>query len=91
MFSFFPCQPHTEDGRGFPRPEIRIPGRITPHLTQGRKIAADLTVQELGVLWRQVARQVEEQGLSLGVHAALPRERQGETGPVEDADSVSQC
>jgi hypothetical protein len=74
-FSFFPCQPHGEGGRGFARPEVRIPGRITPHLTQGKKIARDLTLATLDDLWRDVVRQVEEQELALGVYAELPRKR----------------
>jgi hypothetical protein len=91
MFSFFPCQPHAEDGRGFGRPEIQIPGRITNHLTQGKKIARDLTIEELGDLWRRVAEQVEDQGLSLGVHADLPQKRREGRRRAEDSDSLGRC
>lgn len=91
MFSFFPCLPHAEDGRGFARPEIQLPGCITGHLTQGKKIARDLTVAEVGELWRHLAEEVEEQGLSLGVHAELPQKRPKGGGGVEDPDSGRRC
>jgi hypothetical protein len=71
-FSFFPCRPYDADGNGFARAEINIPGFITRHLTQGKKIARDLSPDELRELWEIVATQVREQGLFLGVHATLP-------------------
>ena len=74
-FSFFPCQPQDDRGRGFARPEVYIPGYVTRHLTQGKKIARDLTLAELGELWQEVVRQVEEQQLALGVRAELPPKR----------------
>lgn len=76
MFSFFPCQPYEENGRGFARPEVHIPGFITRHLMQGKKVARDLSLAEIGELWEQVARQVEAQGLALGTSAELPPLRQ---------------
>lgn len=91
MFSFFPCGPYDHGERGFARPEIHIPGFITRHLTQGKKIARDLSLAEVGELWEQVVRQVESQGLSLGTYAELPPEG-GEGGRrVEDPDSVARC
>jgi hypothetical protein len=74
MFSFFPCLDY-DDGEGFARPTIDISGRITPHLTQGKKITRDLSVAEVRGLWEAVVHQVEDQGLSLGVHADEPRLR----------------
>jgi hypothetical protein len=75
MFSFFPCRPLDLDGGGFARPEIAIPGFITRHLTQGKKIARDLSLAELDELWETVVAQVEAQGLALGIEAQLPPER----------------
>jgi len=91
MYSFFPCQPYKADGGGFARPEIGIPGFITPHLTQGAKIARDLDMNKLRELWETVAGQVQRQGLMLGVFADLPPQSQrqvaGETltGPASCA------
>jgi hypothetical protein len=73
MFSFFPCRLSEEGDTGFARPTIRLPGLITPHLTQGKKITRDLGIAEVANLWRGVADQVEDQGLALGVHAETPR------------------
>ncbi|MFI5010136.1 MAG: hypothetical protein ACHQDY_07665 [Solirubrobacterales bacterium] len=75
-FSFFPCLPHDVGGRGFARPEIRIPGYVTPNLTQNKKISSDLTLATLEELWQEVVRQVQEQRLALGVHAELPSRRE---------------
>lgn len=70
MFSFFPCRPYERGS--FARPEIRMPGLITPHLLQGKKIRRDVSLDEQKNLWDEVVRQVTEQGLALGVHVALP-------------------
>jgi hypothetical protein len=75
MFSFFPCQPYDARACGFARPEIHIPGYMTPHLTQGKKITRDLALAQLSELWEEVVRQIVEQGLALGVHAELPPRR----------------
>lgn len=91
MFSFFPCSPYDQGERGFARPEIHIPGFITRHLTQGKKIARDLSLTEMGELWKQVVGQVESQGLALGTHAELPPKRGGGGARVQDPDSVSRC
>lgn len=74
MFSFFPCRPYDPGGDGFARAEIDIPGFITRHLTQGKKIARDLSTSQLHELWETVVGQVETQGLRPGVFAELPRE-----------------
>jgi hypothetical protein len=72
MFSFFPALPAPGEIPRFARPEIRLPGFITPHLTQGKKIARDLSQPEIAELWDDVARQVADAGLALGVRADLP-------------------
>jgi len=77
MFSFFPTLPATSDDMPrFARPEIRIPKLVTPHLTQGKKIARDLSIGELSELWDEVARQVAGAGLHLGARADLPHEEE---------------
>lgn len=91
MFSFFPCRPYEASDLGFARPEIHIPGFITRHLTQGKKIARDLSLAEMGELWEQVVGQVEAQGLALGTYAELPPESGEGGGRVEDRDSVARC
>jgi hypothetical protein len=91
MFSFFPCRPHEESGRGFARPEVHIPSFITRHLTQGKKLARDLSPATLGHLWEQVVRQVEEQGLSLGTYAELPSQRSEADRRFKDPSSVGRA
>lgn len=91
MFSFFPCRPYDQGERGFARPEIDIPGFITRHLTQGKKIARDLSLTEMRELWDQVVHQVEAQGLALGTYVELPPESGEGGGRVEDPDSVGRC
>lgn len=73
MFSFFPCV--REDGlnQGFARPVIRIPGVISPKMTQGKKLNPRQSIGEITPLWSEVVRQVMVQGLALGTHADLPR------------------
>jgi hypothetical protein len=87
MFSFFPCLPHGADGGGFARPTIDIPGLITPHLTQGKKMARDLNLTEMHELWETVVAQVQAQGLMLGVHAELPPDLT-ESAPVKAETSA---
>jgi len=82
MFSFVPCRPYAHNGHGFRRPVIELPGLITPHLQQGKKIARDLTLAEIGQLWKQIVRQVEDQGLFLGTYAALPRRSRERARPA---------
>ena len=80
MFSFFPCRRcRGSDQMTFARPEVRIPGFVTSNLSQGKKIARDLSPRELRDLWDETARQVRAAGLSLGVRADLPRgEKEGQ-------------
>lgn len=48
MFSFFPCLPASAAPRGFARPEIRIPGVITPTMTKNKRLNPLDTVAEVG-------------------------------------------
>ena len=73
MFSFFPCLTAHAAEQGFARPAIRVDRRITQHLLQGKKLTTLDDPEEARELWAEVARQVEQQGLQLGVHAELPR------------------
>ena len=94
MFSFFPCQPYAESSGGFARPEVHIAGFTTRHLTQGKKMARDLSLAEVRQLWEEVVEQVEKQGLSLGTYAELPSERQDAPAggrSVADPASVGGC
>lgn len=72
MFSFFPCLPARDANHGFVRPKVHINGRTTPHLRQGKKMTPLSDFNEARRLWTEVARQVEHQGLRLGVRAELP-------------------
>lgn len=91
MLSFFPCRPSEENELGFARPNVHIPGFITRHLTQGKKLARDLSLGEVGELWEQVVRQVEGQGLSLGTYAELPSQHEKRGPRVEDPAPVGRC
>ena len=74
MFSFFPCQPCDGEPIGFRRPEISLPEHVNPRMAMGYKQARDLSIPDLKELWDDVVRQVQEQGLALGVRAELPRD-----------------
>lgn len=74
MFSFFPCLPATDGAaHGFARPVLRRAGIITDNLTQGQRLNPQPDAAAVQALWTEVARQVLDQGLLLGVHADLPR------------------
>ncbi len=74
MFSFFPCRP-ARDGaeKGFARPVLRRPGIITDSLTQGQRLNPTADPALVRALWKDIARQVLDQGLCLGVQAKLPK------------------
>lgn len=72
MFSFFPCTTPASGPNGFSRPEIRLPGLVTPTLTQGKRLNRGITAEEVQAGWAEVVRQVQGQGLSPGVYAELP-------------------
>jgi hypothetical protein len=74
MFSFFPCRPAADgQAQGFARPTLRRAGIVTDNLTQGQRLNPQPDVAAVRALWKDVARQVLDQGLHLGVHAELPR------------------
>lgn len=86
MFSFFPCLAYEDGSCGFARPVIKLPGFITPHLFQGKKIAKGLSDAEMQGLWQSVVQQVKDHGLHLGVHAALPAVQAEGRRPSERED-----
>lgn len=74
MFSFVPCVPAGGDvDPRFPRPEIRLPGPITSHLRQGKRITKLTQVDEVLPLWTEVVRQIERQDLGLATKLDAPR------------------
>jgi hypothetical protein len=74
MFSFFPCLTGDRIDQGFARPAICIPDAITPKMTQNKRPNPRQRISEITPLWQEVVRQVTGQGLSLGVHADLPKD-----------------
>lgn len=72
MFSFFPCLPYDENRRGFARPTIHIQDVITDTLCMGFKKNEQATTSDVKCLWDDVVQQVTNQGLVLGIGAALP-------------------
>jgi hypothetical protein len=72
MFSFFPCLPFELATHGFARPVITLPGAITDNLYQGKRINPQTRVEDVKAMWDQVVAQVQEQGLALGIYAAMP-------------------
>jgi len=75
MFSFFPSRQLQDPPQPFSRPRIDLPSLVSPNMTQGKKIERDISLADAEAIWTKVCGQVEEQGLSLGVHAALPERR----------------
>jgi hypothetical protein len=66
MFSFVPCLPADRAGdTQFPRPEIRLPGTVTSHLRQGKKITKLGQLEEAFFLWTEVVGQIETRDLAL--------------------------
>ncbi|MEI6633045.1 MAG: hypothetical protein WCP22_04405 [Chlamydiota bacterium] len=75
MFSYFPCRPWKEgDARGFARPVITLPGVIDNSLKGWQRMNPQESAGAVVTLWREVARQVLAQGLSLGVRTDIPEE-----------------
>ena len=75
MFSFFPASTLERHPSGFARPRIDLPGLITPHLTQGKRLNPQSRIEDVHALWERVVEQVRAQDLLLGVHAELPPAR----------------
>lgn len=81
-FSFVPCLPESAQSGGFARPVIEIEHIIRNTMTQHYALNAfdrasqmSMTRERAHVLWNEVRRQVEEQGLCLGVRVELPPRR----------------
>lgn len=74
MFSFFPCVPYAERRDGFRRPEINL-SEINHLLTQNFKPTEITSRAAMKTLWDSVVQQVADQGLMLGVWAAMPKRR----------------
>ncbi|MGH2614749.1 MAG: hypothetical protein ACRDJC_05890 [Thermomicrobiales bacterium] len=72
MFSFFPCVTGDRKYQGFARPTIRIPGVVTPTMTQNYRLNPQQSIGEIKPLWIEATRQVTNQGLALGTFAELP-------------------
>jgi len=77
MYSFFPCQLYEAKSKGFARPRISLPGRITDNLNEGRKYRdknhpEQLNLGTMKLLWEKVAKEVKKRGLALGVYAKMP-------------------
>jgi hypothetical protein len=88
MFSFFPCLPSEDHPRGFARPMIRIPGVISDTQSQGFKKNEQASLTAVRNLWEQVRRQVTDQGLKLGIDAALPPSFAPPTTAYHDASTL---
>jgi hypothetical protein len=82
MFSFFPCRPLDADPDGFARPEIRLPGYVTPTQTQSFRRTLLAGGAEAEGLWRKVVAQVLKQDLVLGVRADMPKRKNAKTAPA---------
>jgi hypothetical protein len=75
MHSFFPCKTEETKSQGFARPKISLRGVITDNLNQGKKLTEQRSLDEMELLWGKVAKQVEDQGLALGVYVEMPERR----------------
>ena len=83
MYSFFPCEHYNARSPGFARPSICLPDKTVDNLSQNlnqnvKYIKEPPTLDEMKSLWYEVAEQVQDQGLALGVYAQMP-ERSTET------------
>ncbi|MBV9791547.1 MAG: hypothetical protein JOZ51_25340 [Chloroflexi bacterium] len=78
MFSFFPCAPYAERPEGFRRPEINL-SEVNHLLKQNFRPTEMTSLTAMKTLWDSVVQQVADQGLMLGVWAAMP-DRRDSTG-----------
>jgi len=85
MFSFFPCTEVDGSTRGFARPEIRLPGVVTPTQTQKYRRTPVASPRDATESWRSVVDQVLAAGLRLGIRADMPR-RVAAATPVPGAE-----
>ena len=72
MFSFFPCQPVNATADGFARPIIYIPDAVSPHLGRKYQVKPQASIDAVKSLWQEVVKQVQSQGLALGIAAEIP-------------------
>jgi hypothetical protein len=73
MYSFFPSQPHKDGSKGFARPTIKLPGKVTDNQSQKYKLTPCSNLDDISQLWQEVVEQVRTQGLALGVYAEMPK------------------
>ena len=74
LFSFFPAQISEDKPSLFARPQLRPTGALTEVIspgTQGVNMTHDLSESERDAIWKEVVKQVAEQGCVLG-HRANP-------------------
>lgn len=79
IFSFFPCLPYNEE-KGFAKPIIRFSEEemakyklvFNSNKTTGFGCTHNLTETDLKTLWTNIANQVTEQGLCLGIYTEEP-------------------
>ena len=72
LFSYVPCLPNTKGVEGFKRPNITKVDFITNTLTQGIKITPNADAL---TIWKEVTKQVLEQGLNLLIKTDLPTKK----------------
>lgn len=88
-FSFVPCRPSSDAELAFARPVLRLPPRwIEPNLAMGAK-ATSASAAEIRDLWEEIAQQVGEARLALGVRLDPPRHASAVTAAIEESVSNS--
>jgi hypothetical protein len=75
MFSFFPCQPYESEPLGFARPAIKLPDVVTDALKMNYKANQMKNVGQVKCRWQKVVKQMESQGLHLGIYTVMPKQR----------------
>lgn len=88
MYSFFPCCPYEVNSEGFARPKIEIPQVVNPKKCTGVKYQIDLGLNEMKLLWDEIAEQVKRQGRALGVCAKMPERRIADTKPLAESQRI---
>lgn len=71
MFSFTPCLPYTDDGAGFVRPVIALPGIVNGRSKQAPK-RTPVDAGRAREAWESVVDQVRDQELLLGTQFKTP-------------------
>jgi hypothetical protein len=70
IFSFIPCLPFPDGGRGFLRPRIDLKSIVNPRSRQANRVTVLDNIDAIIPLWRSVVEQVLKQGCALGVAIA---------------------